>query len=552
LRTSQATELDRIVSLKDGLNPTNYVALVGGLMTCSSGGCNVRWGKRRMTLEGKSTPEAFHRSGARLSALLAASGLALGAAGCLDPNTSPTFQSSIIKNENAKLGTPEWLTSNLATQRDLAVWVAPYAVTAGDPLAVFIHAAYGPVRVSIFRMGWYGGLGGRLVWKEDSVAAGLQPPCTAPWPGPVECRWNETVRTNVPPGSTSGVYLVKVTDSRGQSGLYPFVVRSRTPLEFVAVVPQTTWQAYNAFGGSSLYTKGPDGTLGHSVSFERPYALRGGAGYLYGLGYSNDASALMWLEREGYDLTYVSDQDVPALGTTLPLPRKGLIFIGHDEYWTMEQFQATTSLRNRGYHLAFLAGNTAFWRVRLAPGHVTNETSGIVTCYKGVRDPDAPTPADRTTLFRSLGMPENALVGAMYVQHAHGGPYPLVASDSAVGPEAAQFLANAGLDAGDTIPNILDDRTAGWPQPSSLEGDQLVANRKTPPTIQVLFRAVYTGGVVIKSGIFHTTFYVAPSGAGVFDAGLNEWGRFLSGFFAPSNSGIEKVSKSVLDWMSAN
>src|SRR5439155_26177006 len=169
--------------------------------------------------------------------------------------------------------------------------------------------------------------------------------------------WQPTLRIPVGLTWTSGIYLIKVTSPAGQSGLYPLVVRSRNSRAFVIVVPQFTWQAYNGFGGSSLYMTGPDGHLGHVVSFERPYALRGGARYVYGLGYSNDASALMWLEREDYDVSYVSDRDVPTLGTSLPLPHTGLIFVGHDEYWTMDQFQATTSLRNRGYDLAFLAGN---------------------------------------------------------------------------------------------------------------------------------------------------------------------------------------------------
>ena len=429
------------------------------------------------------------------------------------------------------------------------MWAAPYAITVGDTLSVFIHASSGPVSVALFRMGWYGGIGGRLLWSQDSVAAGAQPACTPPFPGPVECPWRATLRIPVRLTWTSGIYLLKVTNLAGQSGLYPVVVRSRNSRAFVIVVPQFTWQAYNAFGGSSLYTAGPDGHLGHFVSFERPYALRGGAGYVYGLGYSNDASVLMWLEREGYDVSYVSDQDVPELGTGFPLPQKGLIFIGHDEYWTMGQFKATTLLRDRGYHLAFLAGNTAYWRVRLSPGLVTNQPAAVVTCYKGDPDPGAATALDGTRSFRSLGMAENALLGEMYVEHAHGGAYPLVVSDSGVGFEASQFLASAGLRALDTIPNILDDRTPGWPRPSSLEGDQLVANGNTPPTIQVLMRAVFSSGLPSPSGVFHTTFYIAPSGSAVFDAGFNEWGRFLGGFYGPSDVRIERVTESVLDWM---
>jgi len=149
-------------------------------------------------------------------------------------------------------------------------------------------------------------------------------------------------------------------------------------------------------------------------------------------------------------------------------------------------------------------------------------------------------------------MPENALLGAMYVEHAHGGAYPLVVSDSGLGPEALEFLASAGLEPLDTIPNVLDDRTGGWPRPSSLEGDQLVANGKTPSTIQVLLRALFSDGFPSSSGVFQTTFYIAPSGSGVFDAGFNEWGRFLGGFYGPSDVRIERVTKSVLDWMIAH
>lgn len=471
---------------------------------------------------------------------------------CLEmsaPFVSPD-PSSVV--ENGAPGTRDWLTSNFADQNDLAIWAAPYAITAGDTLSVFIHSTSSPLAVAVFRLGWYGGSGARLHWTQDSVDANPQPACAAAYPGPVECRWTRTLRIRVAPTWASGIYLIKATNRAGKSGFYPFVVRSRNSREFVVVVPQLTWQAYNAFGGSSLYTVGPDGHLGHVVSFERPYAFRGGAGYLYGVGYSNDASTLMWLEREGFDVSYVSDEDVPAIGGDLPLPQKGLIFIGHDEYWTMDEFTSVLKLRDRGYHLAFMAGNSGYWRVRLSPGTITGERSGVVTCYKDTTDPGAATPLDRTTTFRSLGFPENSVVGAMYVQHAYGGPFPLVAADSPPGSNGAQFLVNAGLRPYDTIPGILTSHVSGWPAPLSLEGDQLVANGRTPTGIQVLFRAPYTGGVVTPVGVFETTFYVAGSGAGVFDAGINEWGRYLSGFYGPSNSAIESVTKNILDWMSTH
>jgi hypothetical protein len=473
----------------------------------------------------------------------------VGVLACPEPNL-PTLLEPVSRVENQANGTAGWYTSKLALQTDLAVWAAPYALSVTDTLSLFIHSTSSKVQVSIYRVGWYQGGGGRLVWSQDSVAASPQPACSAPFPGPVQCPWVSSLRVTPQLTWTSGVHLVKVTNAAGQSALYPFVLRTRNRHDFLAVVPQFTWQAYNTYGGSSLYTTGPDGKYAHFVSFERPYALRGGAGYMYGPGYSNEASVIKWLEREGYDVGYVSDGDVPSIGTTIPAPATGVLFIGHDEYWTMEERTAASALRDAGTHLAFLAGNSAYWRIRPSAGAITREPAGVISVYKDISDPFAASPADQAVRFRDIGLPENALVGAMYQQHAYGGPYPLVVADSGDGgSQALGFLTGTGLKVGDSLPAILDSKAPGPPPSYSLEGDQIVPNGQTPPATLVLFRALYTGGVVTPKGVFETTFYVAPSGAAVFDAGFNEWGRFLSGYFGPSNAAIESVTKNVLEWM---
>lgn len=488
----------------------------------------------------------------RARTFLTAAMMGLGA--CSGDPVAPERRpvSVVIPNENRHAGTTDWFNINFADTSSLSVWAAPYSVHTGDSLVVFVRARQRPVRLTVYRFGWYEGAGAREMLDEPRVAAGAQPACSAPFPGPVTCPWHRTMSIAIPPTWVSGAYLLKITDTTNLSAFYPFVVVDGRRASFVAVIPQFTWQAYNTYGGSSLYTAGPDGHLGHYVSFERPYSLRGGGSYLYGEGYSNEFDAILWLERIGADVTYVSDADVPNLGSSLPSPLAGLIYLGHDEYWTMEQYQKTWALRDQKTHLMFLSGNDAFERVRVSPGTVTGEPAGIITCFKMDPDPDAATLADRTTQFRILGLPENQLIGVMYVNHTNTTPLPLIVTKGPVRAPVDSFLRAGDLNFGDTITAFIPYKSGltGWPNPSSVEGDQVVDNGKTPPGLQVLSAIPYLQGNPPAPANFQSSFYIAASGAGVFASGSNEWGRYLGGFFHPSDPRIDGLTTEVLNWMS--
>ena len=145
--------------------------------------------------------------------------------GGLDPEDGPPQLSASL--ENALPGDPSWYTTALADQGSLAVWAAPYSVRTGDTLSIHIHALHGPVTLSVYRLGWYGGAGGRLMWTASDVEASAQPACSAAFPGPVVCPWARTTWMQIGTDFTSGVYLLKVTDSESKSALYPVVVRPR-------------------------------------------------------------------------------------------------------------------------------------------------------------------------------------------------------------------------------------------------------------------------------------------------------------------------------------
>ncbi len=143
----------------------------------------------------------------------------------------------------------------------------------------------------------------------------------------------------------------------------------------------TTWLAYNRWPNwRSLYDLGDNpwgaggSKVGYDVSFDRPYALywnllptgfeplTNGAGEFF----LTEFSLAFWLEREGYDVTYVSNIDTHTDGKGL-LRSKAFLSVGHDEYWTEQMFENVTKARDAGVSLAFLSGNSISGIVELLP-----------------------------------------------------------------------------------------------------------------------------------------------------------------------------------------
>jgi hypothetical protein len=257
------------------------------------------------------------------------------------------------------------------------------------------------------------------------------------------------------------------------------------------------------------------------------------------------------MEKRGDDVSYVSDADLAGASNDIPLPHRAVVVLGHAEYWTWNQYSAVKLLRDSGVHLMFMSGNNAYWDVRSAPGSVTGRPNGIVYCYKEGGDPYTGGTEQLTGLFRSdvHARPENALYGVMHFVHGYGN-FPLITSDSGVGEHASAFLAAGGLHPTDTLPNIL---TLGGDATEfmSIEGDRISDNGQSPLGLEVLFHADIksTSGTMER---FHTTFFVAHSGAGVFASGFNEWGRWLDDWFTPGDARMKRVSDAVLDWMLAH
>jgi len=197
----------------------------------------------------------------------------------------------------------------------------------------------------------------------------------------------------------SGLYFLRVTAGDGRVGYAPLILRPRALGEHkVAVVLSTnTWQAYNFLDrngdgwGDSWYVTGATRT----VDLRRPY-LDFGVPFRFR---DWDLRFISWLKRTGKEVDYLSDDDLQRIGSGDALRRAYdlVVFPGHEEYVSQHVYDVVRRYRDRGGRLMFLSANNFFWKIK-REGQLLR----------------------RMQLWRKLGRPEAALVGAQWSASNYG------------------------------------------------------------------------------------------------------------------------------------
>ena len=175
----------------------------------------------------------------------------------------------------------------------------------------------------------------------------------------------------MPTSWTSGVYLAKLTSSRGNSSFIIFVVRDDSgTADIVVQISVNTYQAYNSRGGVSLYSNATNKSIysyAHAtkVSFDRPYEpgdSNGAGQYLF-----YEYPFVEWAEEQDFSISYVTDVDTGATPNPL-LGHKAFVVLGHDEYWSMGmRTNIQNAVNTGGVNLAVFSGNTGDWQIRYEP-----------------------------------------------------------------------------------------------------------------------------------------------------------------------------------------
>ena len=341
--------------------------------------------------------------------------------------------SNPVECENSQPGTPmaDWYSPG--SWGEIEAFPTTTSVAVGNTISFSVSS---PVSytLEIYRLGWYGGDGARLMPTSPTTTypAITQPACdTSASTGEVDCgNWSTTVSWSVPSTAVSGVYLAEFDQSDG-GGLmpYPFVVTNPSSTSDIAVqTDDQTWQAYNMWGGADLYEgdgPAPDGR-DYAVSYNRPMDIEGENGI-----FGSEYPMIQFLERNGYDVTYLSSVDITQ-NPALLLNHKIVMSSGHDEYWDQQQWNAFTAAKNAGVNLAFFSGNEVFWRTELEPSISTGATDRTVTTYKmtkmefpqpdGIADPSGQwtgTWMDPAGAATGGGTPGNQLTGTLFTVNGY-------------------------------------------------------------------------------------------------------------------------------------
>ena len=446
--------------------------------------------------------------------MIKAGSTAVALAGVNGTTLAEKSAASSIQTENNKPGDSSWFPTG-APERSIEGYTSETSVDPGG--TVEFHVSTKPsqqYRIDIYRVGWYDGKGGRLVTTLPESEGSPRPqPNPNPETGLVKCDWPVTDTYDVPSELTTGVYLAHFVlttgPNSGQATADAFFVRpseQRTQQSNIVVqMPIATSQAYNSWGGKSLYGFQSDGEAADKISYHRPYRARFPGNHLaYAL------HMVRFLESEGYDVSYVSDVDVhrnPELLRDYELA----ISAGHDEYWSQAQRDAFEAAQDAGVNLVFLGANICYWQIRYE-----DDESTIVGYKKNIEDDPQSGTQRQTSLFRNLPdpRPESELEGIQFDGATYNTKYP----DYTVVEETLDhpWMEGTGFKPGDTLTSLV-----------GYEWDRIFPESDVPELTQFFHYENGSEGINIsRPNNADSVGYTADSDARVFSAGsLNfSWG----------------------------
>ncbi|HJY07294.1 MAG TPA: N,N-dimethylformamidase beta subunit family domain-containing protein, partial [Bryobacteraceae bacterium] len=420
------------------------------------------------------------------------------------------------------------------------------SVNVGQTVSFKVKTTASKYRLDIYRMGYYGGLGARKVATVNPSATlpQTQPAClTDVSTNLYDCgNWAVSASWAVPSNAVSGIYFAHVirTDTGGDSQIFFIVRNDSSHSDMLFQTSDETWQAYNDYGGHSLY--GGAGTWdlpnrAYKVSYNRPFDTRQfeSASWIFNAEYP----MVRWLEANGYDVTYFTGIDAARSGSLIQ-NHKIYVTAGHDEYVSGPQRTNIESARDAGVNLAFFTGNEYFWKTRWENSIDGSGTAyRTLVCYKETYTGTKLDPADPPTWTGSWrdprlsppadgGRPENALTGTLFMVNGPGNDNVALSIKVPAADGKMRFWRNT------SIANLAAGQTAALPAGTlGYEWDADIDNGFRPAGLIPLSTSTYTlttdllldYGATYGAGTatHHLSLYKAPSGALVFGAGTVQW-----------------------------
>ena len=452
-------------------------------------------------------------------------------------------QLNAIQAENRLPGDPNWGDfTEPPTPAAISGYASQISVNHGQSLDLLVTTTASSVGIDVFRMGWYDGAGARLMQSLGSFPGVNQPqalPNAAT--GMVVENWTKTTTLNVPASWTAGVYLARLTATNGYGSFDFFVVRNDGGHEAIALQTATnTYQAYNPYGGTSLYNNNTDKSIfpyphALKVSYDRPFQSGNGAGQF--LWY--EFPFVRWLEKNGYDATYTTDVDTSRNAASVT-NHQAFIVVGHDEYWTKATRNNVEGGIAAGVNTAFFSANESYWQVRFEP-NAAGVDSRVMVGYKDFAScacnggPDPLWNVDNsslTALWRDplVNRPESLMMGNMFNGEVFDASY--------VVQNASNWIyAGTGWTNGTVVPGLV-----------GYEYNHYFGAGTAPAGTTILSNSPVTNADNGQADTANSVIYTAASGARVFSAGTIQWSYGLDSYGGTTfvNPGVQRVTANIL------
>ena len=459
------------------------------------------------------------------AAVLIPLSLGLGGAALSSPQSSAATNPITVENANQGTSLPS---VDQATIGQITGYASSQSVNSGGSIALHLSSTIGPVDLKVFRLGWYGGARSRKMFSVNGVAASARP---TPGPdafGRVEAAWPASYNLTTAANWASGVYVVGLfkAGASAPSGLVTFVVRNdASASSFVYVLPMATYEAYNGWGGKSLYGyNSTGGVSARKVSFDRPFDSGAGAGLLF----EGDAYMVNFLEQEGYDVAYAASSDLndnPGLLSN----HRAFLSSFHDEYWSAGMRSTLENAVAAGTHAAFFGANSMYWQVRFESS-TDGRASRTMVGYKDSASLDPVQGPTTTGRWRDapINRPENAFLGSQYEgDFAYGNSVPWVVAN------ASHWMYNGtGLANGDQIPKLV-----------GYEWDRTFDNGQSPAGLVTLSQSNPRAGALQQATIHQ------KGGALVFNASTIYWPLLLANASWGIDSRVQIMTRNLLNAM---
>ncbi|WP_374687306.1 N,N-dimethylformamidase beta subunit family domain-containing protein [Promineifilum sp.] len=353
------------------------------------------------------------------------------------------------------------------------------------------------------------------------------------------CDWPVAASLTVPTDWPSGAYVAEFKAGSTRQRKIIFWVREDNPgstarILFLSSV--NTHQAYNAYGGGSLYGFG-DSVKATKVSFDRPFE-NGVGKYAFW-----EAVAIPWLEANGYAVEYATTYDLHFHPDLLSHYDVAMV-AGHSEYWTWDARQQLRRFLDEGGRFLSLSGNTMWWQVRY------EDDGRTMVGYKDwKKDPEKDrtlntnNPWDHTiydTPFTYTGLhwPYGGYPGA------NGDGYYAVNTSHWI-YEGTGVTENKLIGKGSSLETSIHDKESdGMAFNCATDGSTLLGplgNTGTPHNFTILGLTTVYSNMRDLDNFTMMGIYTTPAGGALFSAGTTGWANGLS------DPTIGRITRNVLD-----